>query len=216
MNALRRPDLRFASLVLATACFALSGGCSDGAADGSADAGTVDGGGTDARATDGSVGDATTHDGGATDGSVVDASPHDGSATDGSVVDGSPHDGSTTDAATDGATTDGSVTDGGTSDGSIAIDAGPTECSPECGSSEVCVRKQFNGGAVRTPDDAGMCPAGYHVNGGFCQADPTFACRPRPVACATTLSCTCASSVCESYMCTDTTDRQVNCVLNAP
>jgi hypothetical protein len=141
-----------------------------------------------------------------------------------------PEDGGGTDAATDSATGDAGTNDGGAADvvtgdvGSEGPICGDVTCQP----SEVCVRQQFNGGALQMPDDAGMCPPGSVPSGGgpgaFCMRLPDYHCAPRPGACGgAALSCGCAGELCNPngmvggcYMCTGAEGDTLHCDCNAP
>jgi hypothetical protein len=98
----------------------------------------------------------------------------------------------------------------GTGGGSVAC--GTTTCT----GGEVCVMNQFEGGAVMSPNDAGMCPDGDVNNNNVCNPEPTYHCAPAP-ACPSGLSCTCAQSLCQSsYTCQEASQGLVKCLLAAP
>jgi hypothetical protein len=98
------------------------------------------------------------------------------------------------------------------------FDAGRVACGKTtCAPGEVCVSSQIEGGALRPPNDAGVCPDGEVLSGASCEAAPTFACAKPPSSCATGLSCACAQSLCEaSHMCTEAKDGLVQCVEEVP
>jgi hypothetical protein len=93
----------------------------------------------------------------------------------------------------------------------------PSGCTPACAASDICVSKQFNGGAALLVDDAGASPSGSHPQGTICVADPVYDCEPRPASCGVPFDCSCASSICTGgYQCDDTTPNEIDCVLDAP
>jgi hypothetical protein len=120
-----------------------------------------------------------------------------------------------------GGSPDGATPDGGEKDSSTT-DGGGSGCSPACKSGDVCVSDQVIGGAFITPDDAGACPPGRHVEGIRCENDPTYHCVTSPPSCAGgAIDCTCASTVCSSqsscpYLCQSATSTQINCVCPVP
>ena len=79
-------------------------------------------------------------------------------------------------------------------DGAVGGD-GATGCGAmTCGATQVCVRTVVPGGACVLPEDGGACPAGYSPGtGACCVRDPSFACAPRPDACASMLTCACGA-----------------------
>jgi hypothetical protein len=89
--------------------------------------------------------------------------------------------------------------------------------SATCSSDQVCVVNQIEGGAVRLPDDAGVCPVGTQNNNGYCEPLPTYRCAPRPAACGSGLSCECAQSLCDpNYVCETAAAGAIQCDLQAP
>lgn len=108
----------------------------------------------------------------------------------------------------------GSAQGTGGSGGAVA-----TDCAPGCSTGKVCVGSGVEGGVLLIPNDAGVCPDGYHVSGNFCQHDLSYACQPMPSACNGTLDCTCASTLCPSsggYSCQVASASELLCVLLAP
>ena len=100
--------------------------------------------------------------------------------------------------------------------GPDAKDSGATDCNPACGSGSVCVGTGIQGGAIFMPDDAGVCPAGRHVESGFCLQDLTFACMPIPSGCNGAATCACASSLCNGRTCNVPSPGEMTCVLQVP
>jgi hypothetical protein len=101
------------------------------------------------------------------------------------------------DASVDSPTSDSSK------DGSVPVDGGPTDCVG-CTTSQICVAHRTVGGALVTPDDAGVCPPGRHVEllpGGdpICQNDWAYSCEDRPAGCAGVVDCTCAGTYCGDH-----------------
>lgn len=103
------------------------------------------------------------------------------------------------------------------------FDGGPGEggtvaCGAKtCSGGDVCVMDQFEGGALHTPNDAGLCPDGDVKIGAGCNPAPTFHCAPEPAACSGALSCGCAQSLCQSgYSCMTAKNGLVGCYLLAP
>jgi len=102
--------------------------------------------------------------------------------------------------------------------GTCALVPVSSVCGPAtCGNDQVCVVSQIEGGAVRLPDDAGVCPVGTRNNNGRCELLPTYRCAPRPAACGAGLSCDCARSLCDpSYVCESAAAGAIQCDLLAP
>lgn len=98
----------------------------------------------------------------------------------------------------------------------VVVDGGTPGCNPACGAGETCVRNQLNGGAQMLVSDAGTCPPDYHVNGNFCQRNPTYTCKTTPASCNGTATCACASSLCDGSQCVGASTGQLDCELNAP
>jgi hypothetical protein len=94
--------------------------------------------------------------------------------------------------------------------------AGRSDCNPACGSGSVCVGTGIQGGAIFMPNDAGVCPAGRHVENGFCLQDLTFACMPIPSGCNGAATCTCASSLCNGRTCGTPTLDELTCIQFVP
>jgi hypothetical protein len=94
--------------------------------------------------------------------------------------------------------------------------AGMSDCNPACGSGSVCVGTGIQGGAIFLPNDAGVCPAGRHVENGFCLQDLTFACMPIPSGCNGAATCTCASSLCNGRTCGTPTLDELTCIQFVP
>jgi hypothetical protein len=97
--------------------------------------------------------------------------------------------------------------------------ASATDCAPGCGVGKICVGTGVEGGALFMPNDAGMCPAGRHLSGNFCEQDLSYACQPMPSACSGTLACTCADTLCPSsggYTCQVASASELLCVILAP
>lgn len=99
-------------------------------------------------------------------------------------------------------------------------DATPDAAAASCGTStcmptEICVRQRTLGGAFLPPDDAGMCPAGRHVEGASCVSDFAYRCAARPTC--TAADCACLGMVCpSSFMCRGVEAAQVTCEQLAP
>ena len=129
-----------------------------------------------------------------------------------------PYDaGGKSEASIDGATADVSSppVDGG-SDKDAAV-----TCLCKVG--EICVAYRTIGGALFTPDDAGLCPPGKHLQpGGRCENDWAYTCQPKPVSCPGTVDCSCAQSFCTDHGYGDAcsvrteTSSDIECVLPAP
>ncbi len=101
---------------------------------------------------------------------------------------------------------------GSTGAGGSGGQSGDT-CSPSCAAGSVCVASGIAGGVLVLVNDAGMCPSGYHPTGnGACTQDLTYACMPIPAACAGTVTCTCASSLCAGRMCDGYSAGVLSCV----
>lgn len=102
----------------------------------------------------------------------------------------------------------------------VSTDAMRDASSPSCGSatcaaSEICLRQRTLGGAFLPPDDAGMCPAGRHVEGSSCVADFSYRCVARPTC--TTVDCACLSALCpSSFMCRGAEASLLTCEQLAP
>jgi hypothetical protein len=99
-------------------------------------------------------------------------------------------------------------------------DAGSSDCSPACGSGLVCVGTGVQGGAVFLAD-GGVCPPGRHVQGIICIQDLTFTCMPIPSGCNGNVTCSCASSLCNTdgglgRVCATPQPGELTCVLEAP
>lgn len=94
----------------------------------------------------------------------------------------------------------------------VSTVGGTTTCDPACPGGSTCVKLQPNDEGMPPPNEAGVCPTGFHLVGAACIANPTFECATTPAVCAGALSCGCAGSLCGSYVCISVTANQVNCV----
>jgi hypothetical protein len=99
--------------------------------------------------------------------------------------------------------------------------AGGGNCTPACGTGSACVGTGTVGGAIITPNDAGVCPTGSHLAGGtasFCEADLNYGCQPIPAGCNGTLTCACAGTLCPSgpYSCQVQSSGELTCVEAVP
>jgi hypothetical protein len=113
----------------------------------------------------------------------------------------------------------GSGGQGGSGTGSGGGGGSTTDCNPACGAGKICVGTGTEGGPAIMPNDAGVCPAGSHVSGNFCQRDLSYACQPMPTACNGTLACPCADTICPStgpYTCQVASASELLCVILAP
>ena len=107
----------------------------------------------------------------------------------------------------------GSIGGGGSGGGT----GGPGACGDQsCGTGEVCVRHQTQGGPCFLSD--GGCPPGRTLAGQCCVADPVYGCVPRPSACVSTLTCACAAAaLCNAgQTCTMPSVNEIDCTLLAP
>jgi hypothetical protein len=94
--------------------------------------------------------------------------------------------------------------------------ASATDCSPACGSGQICVGSGTEGGAIIVPNDAGVCPTGTHPSGStptFCQNDLSYGCKPLPSGCNGTLTCACA---CSNPICQIISPTELTCVQAVP
>lgn len=117
-----------------------------------------------------------------------------------------------------------STSTGSAASTSSASSSGGTDGGGSCGTAtctagQVCVSNQTQGGAIITPDDAGMCPAGDADFGdaGRCEQIPVYHCAAIPAACTSGVTCGCAGSLCEQlHICISASSALVECVLEAP
>ncbi len=96
-----------------------------------------------------------------------------------------------------------------------------SDCVPACGTGSVCVGSGIEGGALITPNDAGVCPTGTHSSGGsnpICEHDLSYSCKPIPSGCNGTITCTCAAALCPSggYACQVTSAKEMTCIEAVP
>lgn len=111
----------------------------------------------------------------------------------------------------DGGLPDGFSFDGPVPDGYTAC--GPTPCVP--GSS--CVITRTTGGPCLAPNDAGVCPPPTIKEGVCCTfVTINFACHPTPAGCGGTLSCGCASSLCDFCSCKGASGNDLDCECLGP
>ena len=105
------------------------------------------------------------------------------------------------------------------SSGGGGADGGGTMCgATTCGSNQVCVRTQTQGGALICPQDGGTCPDGYDLAGNCCVMTPSYACVARPSGCGATVTCACAmTALCTAgHTCTMPRENEIDCTLLAP
>ncbi len=96
-----------------------------------------------------------------------------------------------------------------------ATDASTTCGTATCAASEICLRQRTVGGVFLPPDDAGVCPAGRHVEGASCVADFSYRCVARPT-CAMA-ACACLGALCpSSFTCTGAEASLLTCEQMAP
>jgi hypothetical protein len=90
--------------------------------------------------------------------------------------------------------------------------------STMCSSGQVCVAETISGGACLLPDDAGACPNGTTHWGPCCSNISTsYTCATRPAGCGSTLTCSCASSLCSvAGGCQTASGNQLGCSVAAP
>jgi hypothetical protein len=66
----------------------------------------------------------------------------------------------------------------------------------------VCVVTTTEGGACLMPGDNGLCPDGTKPAGACCvNSSTSYACKPLPSKCGSTLACPCAESLCQCGGC---------------
>jgi len=114
-----------------------------------------------------------------------------------------------------GCSSGGQASDAAADGASACGDGGP------CSSAQLCVSQQNCGTPACSPvPDGGVCPAGSSATpscpgtgqaGCLGGCPVSFACQARPAACAATVDCTCAASLCAPGTCLGTTGSQVAC-----
>ena len=186
---MRISSVGFASIVL----LYLGNGCSSPSSFSDGGGGRGAGGAGGAGGTVGTDGGAATADGGASGAAAVDG----------------------------GVSGHGGTGDAEPSDASGGVDAGDggMSCSPACGVGSICVGTGTEGGAIKTANDAGVCPSGTHPTGtgSICTNDLSYACTPIPSGCNGTITCACASSLCPaSHQCQGPSDEGLTCIEQVP
>lgn len=103
-------------------------------------------------------------------------------------------------------------------DGGGGNDAGgSTPCgNAQCGPGAICVVQNNGGGACLPVPDSGVCPPNYVLQGDCCVFSmTTYTCQPLPGSCNGTLSCGCASQLCQC-MCVGASGNELDCVCAFP
>jgi hypothetical protein len=78
------------------------------------------------------------------------------------------------------------------------------------------VEQYMGGGACEEPMDGGVCPPGTMLDGDCCVfSETTYTCAPLPPSCEGTLTCGCASSLCQC-MCVGASSGVLQCACDYP